>query len=106
MRATRLPSVLMLLTSLLWFGPAQRLNAQQSASLRPERQSSTKLRGPSLRKRNSDAYIRSEHPVLTDSESGGIREVIDNKYKKRYQEWKDEFLSTEIRSEEHPSELQ
>jgi len=96
MRATRLPSVLMLLTSLLWFGPAQRLNAQQPASLRPERQSSTELRGTSLRKRNSDAYIRSEHPVLTDSESGGIREVIDNKYKKRYQEWKDEFLSTEI----------
>ena len=91
MRATRLTSVLMLLTSLLWFGPAQRLNAQQSASLRPERQSST-----SLRKRNSDAYVPSEHPVLTDSESGGIREVIDNKYKKRYQEWKDEFLSTEI----------
>src|SRR2546426_10096006 len=96
MRATRLPSVLMLLTSLLWFGPAQRLNAQQSASLRPERQSSTELRGTSLRKRNSDAYIRSEHPVLTDSESGGSRGVVDNKYKKRDQVWEDQFCSCQM----------
>src|SRR5438132_7929388 len=95
MRATRLPSVLMLLTSLLWFGPEQRLNAQQSASLRPERQSSTGLRGTSLRKRNSDAYILSEHAVLTDYESGGIREVVENKYNERYMELKDEFRSTE-----------
>jgi hypothetical protein len=28
--------------------------------------------------------------------SGGIREAIDSKYKKRYEEWKTEFLSTEI----------
>jgi hypothetical protein len=30
------------------------------------------------------------------SESGGIREVIDKKYRKRYQAWKDEFLSADI----------
>ena len=30
------------------------------------------------------------------SDDGGIREVIDKKYEKRYQEWKSEFLSTDI----------
>ena len=30
------------------------------------------------------------------AETGGIREVIDKQYKARYQEWKSEFLSTEI----------
>ena len=30
------------------------------------------------------------------SDNGGIREVIDKKYEKRYQEWKNEFLSTDI----------
>jgi hypothetical protein len=94
MRATRLPSVLMLLTSLLCFGPAQYLNAQQSASLRPERQSSTESRR--MRHRNADAYVRTETPARGESDGAGIHEVIDDKYKKRYQEWKDEFLSTEI----------
>ena len=39
--------------------------------------------------------VRDSH-VASTSESSGLREVIDNKYKKRYQEWKDEFLSTDI----------
>ena len=30
------------------------------------------------------------------AETGGIREVIDKQYKARYEEWKSEFLSTEI----------
>ncbi len=30
------------------------------------------------------------------ADRGGIREVIDQKYEKRYQEWKNEFLSTDI----------
>jgi hypothetical protein len=30
------------------------------------------------------------------AETGGIREVIDREYRSRYQEWKSEFLSTEI----------
>ena len=34
--------------------------------------------------------------VASQPESGGIREVVPSKYQKRYQEWKDEFLSTDI----------
>ena len=34
-----------------------------------------------------------KQPAAPDS-GGGIREVVDGKYKERYQEWKDEFLST------------
>src|SRR5258708_19568247 len=30
------------------------------------------------------------------AETGGIREVIDKQYKARYEEWKSEFLSTDI----------
>ena len=49
-----------------------------------------------MEQRHSDAYVRAPYLASVNSESGGIREVIDSKYKKRYQEWKDEFLSTEI----------
>ena len=34
--------------------------------------------------------------VASQPESGGIREVVPNKYQKRYDEWKNEFLSTDI----------
>ena len=34
--------------------------------------------------------------VASQPETGGIREVVPSKYQKRYQEWKDEFLSTDI----------
>ncbi len=35
------------------------------------------------------------HPYFLEPSRGGIREVIADKYKKRYQQWKHEFLSTE-----------
>src|SRR2546426_10825783 len=35
------------------------------------------------------------HPYFLEPSRGGIREVIPGKYKKRYQQWKHEFLSTE-----------
>lgn len=34
--------------------------------------------------------------VASTTEAGGIREVVTGKYQKRYQEWKSEFLSTDI----------
>lgn len=34
--------------------------------------------------------------LATPAETGGIREVIPAKYQKRYEEWKAEFLSTDI----------
>jgi hypothetical protein len=38
---------------------------------------------------------RKEHSAAVEHQSGGIREVIADEYKKRYWEWKSEFLSTE-----------
>ena len=77
---------LTLLTSLLWFGPSQRLHAQQGP--RVTRRSSTDLRV-------SGAFLPAS-AAPAPSDSGGLREVVDNKYKKRYEEWKAEFLSTDI----------
>ncbi len=37
-----------------------------------------------------------ESYVASATAGGGIREVINGKYQKRYQEWKSEFLSTDI----------
>jgi hypothetical protein len=42
------------------------------------------------------AFGRNESPTLAAPDSGGLREVIEDRYKARYQEWKEEFLSTEI----------
>ena len=42
------------------------------------------------------SLARSEAPSLVVPESGGLREVIDNRYQNRYQAWKKEFLSTDI----------
>jgi len=61
------------LTSLLWLGSVE---AQQRTS--------------AVRNDMTKGH------VTTPSETAGIREVIDKKYQKRYQEWKDEFLSTDI----------
>ena len=93
MRAIRIPYLFMLLISLLWFAPSQRLNAQQPASLRPERRSLTES---PTRSRPSNSAAYGARRALEGSDSNGLREVIDIKYQKRYQEWKDEFLSTEI----------
>lgn len=50
---------------------------------------------PPVQYRNRSLKNASKGVFLPPSD-GGIREVIGNKYKKRYQEWKTEFLSTEI----------
>jgi hypothetical protein len=80
----------MLLTSMLWFGPSQRLHAQQGQ--KPNRRSST----DSGSLRASGAFLPGAAAAPASSEGGGLREVVDNKYKKRYEEWKAEFLSTDI----------
>jgi hypothetical protein len=82
MRAVRILCLSMLLVSLLSFGPLRRLRAQRSMNPSPEQQ------------RASAARFTRE--AFAGSESSSLREVIDDKYKKRYKEWKDEFLSTEI----------
>ena len=45
--------------------------------------------------RNYESSARESYAAPT-ADSSGIKEVIDFRYKKRYQEWKDEFLSTDI----------
>ena len=70
------------LMTVIWLGSSTQLAAQRSAKDHTQPRSA--------------AYTRTEYAAVASSESNGIREVIDNKYKARYKEWKDEFLSTEI----------
>lgn len=74
MRTTRLIGLYVLFVVTL--GAAQQIAAQQSAS--------------QARNATRDKYMVSATDVA------GIREVIPDKYQKRYDEWKDEFLSTDI----------
>ena len=45
---------------------------------------------------SSERNSMGSNHVASQPESGGIREVVPNKYQKRYDEWKNEFLSTDI----------
>src|SRR5919109_2293187 len=84
MSATRHAAfVLVILLSLFCFGPSQHLRAQRLSKTLPDA-------------RNAGTYAGKDTRTLADSDRGGIREIIDSKYQQRYQEWKDEFLSTEI----------
>ena len=74
MRTTRLIGLYVLFVVTL--GAFQQIAAQQSAS--PARNAAR------------DKYI------VSPTDLAGIREVIPDKYQKRYDEWKDEFLSTDI----------
>ena len=42
------------------------------------------------------SFARAATDIFLPTSEPGIREVIANKYKKRYEEWKAEFVSTEI----------
>ncbi len=75
-------SSLSLLVVVFWLGLSPRLAAQRSAK--------------DLTQARPAAYTRAEYTTVANSESKGIRELIDNRYRARYKEWKDEFLSTEI----------
>jgi hypothetical protein len=75
-------SSLSLLLVVLWLGSSPQLAAQSSAK--------------DLTQPTPAAYTRSGNAAVANSEGNGIRELIDNRYKARYKEWKAEFLSTEI----------
>src|SRR5439155_1143748 len=81
MRAMRTLLLLLVFTSLCCFLTIRRTQAR-SANV-PGKSSSA-----------SRETVSSAAP--TSPESGGIRESISSKHQKRYQEWKDEFLSTDI----------
>src|SRR5712692_3385645 len=93
MRATKKLCLFLLLASVFWLGPSLRSNAQQPASPRPKGQIPNGSSGMSSK---HGSVVRSESAPLPAPESGGLREVIDFRYKSRYQEWKNEFLSTDI----------
>ncbi len=82
----------LLFTSLFFLAPFRRVEARQPAKARPTPIGSTvkncAQRIPVVFERESFAA-----PVASN---GGIREAIDDKYKTRYQQWKTEFLSTDI----------
>jgi hypothetical protein len=82
-----------LFASLLWLGPLRRVLAQEPTGLR---RISTELTAGDAAPSAPIAYARRAYMASNDSEAGGIREVVDKKYKERYQEWKEEFLSTDI----------
>jgi len=86
LRATQKFSFL-LVALLLWLAPSQRINAQQPKA--------TGLSSMNLRL-GTGAFARRESPTTAEPESGGLREVIDFRYQSRFQEWKNEFLSTEV----------
>jgi hypothetical protein len=87
LRATQKFCLFLLLASFLWLAPSQRIKAQQP--------NTTGLSSMNLRL-GTGAFARNESPALAAPDSGGLREVIDDRYRSRYQEWKNEFLSTEI----------
>src|SRR5437867_12164045 len=81
MRAIQMLFLLLVLTSLCCFLTIRRTQAR-SANV-PCKSS------PTSREMVSSG-------AATSPESGGIRESISSKHQKRYQEWKHEFLSTDI----------
>ena len=92
MKATRQFLLFLLLASFCWLAPSQRLNARTLTNRSSERPGSLDLSDRSSRR----SLVRNEAPAPVVSDGGGLREVIEGRYKSRYQAWKQEFLSTDI----------
>lgn len=92
MRAIQMACLLALITSLSWLGPSRCVEARQPAA---PRRGLAEPAATEPARRGPAAYARDGHAAPADSGGVGIREVVDGKYKERYQEWKNEFLSTD-----------
>ena len=92
MKATRKFSPFLLLASLCWLASSPQLNARALANLPSAEASSSDSSLPN----SKGGFARATSPEPGAPESGSIREVIDDRYKVRYQTWKNEFLSTDI----------
>ena len=92
MRTIRLLWSLLLFTSLLGLLPSRQVEARSPAKAR---RASTELAGRDIARGIPIAFGRESYAAPAAS-VGGIREAIDDKYKTRYEQWKTEFLSTEI----------
>ena len=92
MKAIRKFSPFLLLASFCWLAPSAQLNARPPANL-PTVEASSSDSSLTNSKRGS---VRASSPEPGAPEYGSIREMIDDRYKARYQTWKSEFLSTDI----------
>jgi len=93
--AQSVATLLILLTSPAWFGGLALLNAQNS--LKPSTgQSSDGELGPQSSMQQIDADASTKISLPVDLSRGHIEEVISEKYRRKYQRWKREFLATEI----------
>ncbi len=93
---TAIPSLVVLLTLVLWVALPAHTNAQQRGELRHSGQSSGELCLPAVGRQQFATHERSEYSFPQECAGGCIKEVIPDKYKKRYQEWKKEFLASGI----------
>src|SRR4030095_5293010 len=89
-KAARKFPLFLLLASFCWLASTQRLTARTAAKRCSERQSAVVLSAM-----NSGGSLASNEAAVP-ADSGGLREVIEGRYKSRYQVWKNEFLSTDI----------
>lgn len=93
MKANRKFFPFLLIASLCWLAPSQQAKVCPSANFPSAGRSSSDSSAVRSSKRG---FARTAAPEPGASESGSIREVIDDRYKARYQTWKNEFLSTDI----------
>lgn len=90
MKATRRFGQFLLIAFVCWLAFAAQTKGYSTARFRAARLN------PDSSAPNTKRDSRAVSPAPGVTESGGIREVIDNRYKSRYQMWKSEFLSTDI----------
>jgi hypothetical protein len=95
----------LLTISLFWFTPSTTLNAQRQTDLHRVREGISGSGAkwlisfkPALVNYHSEMFTHAEPSSSTSKvrDSGGVKEDIPNKYRARYQQWKNEFLSTEF----------
>jgi hypothetical protein len=92
MKATRKFSPFLLLASFCWLAPAQQAKVCPSANFSAAGRS---LSDSSVRN-SKRGFALTTPPEPGAPDSGSIREMIDDRYRARYQTWKSEFLSTDI----------
>jgi hypothetical protein len=104
MKTLRIPCSFLLLILLSCLFPSASHYAQQQAALSLEAGSRTgsaadrqSLLGllPAAPPRSSTTVASYNQPASSAEQAGGIKEEIPDKYRARYEAWKDEFLSTE-----------
>ena len=92
MKATRKCFLFLLLGSFAWLAPSQQLLACPSGNSRPAERSLSDSSATNSKR----TFARTVSPSPAAPESGALREVIEVRYRTRYQVWKKEFLSTDI----------